>query len=338
MPDPQKLLRRLDELQQRHRPLAFGYAVIRKYGQDSASTWALLIAYYGFASLFPLLLVAMTLTGLIFAHDPSLSHQISNTVFAQIPIIGAQLRSQAGVHALATHSLPGLIIGILGLIWGSQGVASAAQQAMATVWNVPMTDRPGYLSRTLRNFGVLGVLGVNVVVTSSIATFTATLGGHDVGKILLIITTISLNLALYVVGFRFLAPKSIPTRDILPGALVAGIAWSALQQVGGYLVGHELAHASATYGVFGLVLGLITWLALTATATLYAAEINVVHVRKLWPRSLLQPPLTTADRVALIALTKQQRYRPEQLIYVTFSTAATPEDPVEDAKRDRCDR
>jgi len=145
MPDPAKLLHRVDDFQQRHWPLAFVYAVIRKYGQDSASTWALLIAYYGFASLFPLLLVAVTLTGIIFAHNPSLSHRISTTVFSQIPVIGPQLRSKSGVHVLDSHSALGLIIGVLGLLWGAQGVASAAQEAMATVWNVPMTDRPGAL-------------------------------------------------------------------------------------------------------------------------------------------------------------------------------------------------
>jgi YihY family inner membrane protein len=331
MPDPKELLHRVDDFQQRHWPLAFAYAVLRKYGQDSASTWALLIAYYGFASLFPLLLVAVTLTGIVFAHNPSLSHQISTTVFSQIPVIGPQLRSRAGVHALDTHSALGLVIGVIGLLWGAQGVATAAQEAMATVWNVPMTDRPNFIPRTLRNFGILTILGINVLITSSLATFTATLGGHELGKIALIVVTVIINLGLYVIGFRFLAPRSIPTEDLLPGALVAGVAWSALQQLGGYLLGHQLAHASATYGVFGLVLGLITWLGLTATATLYAAEINVVHVRKLWPRSLTQPPLTSADELALTALAKQQQYRPEQEITVTFTKKPTKDpDDVDD--------
>lgn len=319
MPNIEQLMHRLDGFQQRHRPLAFVYAVIRKYGQDSASTWALLIAYYGFASLFPLLLVAITVTGIIFAHDPTLSKHISTTVFAQVPVIGSELRSRAGVHSLSANSPITLIVGVIGTLWGSQGIASSAQGAMATVWNVPMTDRPGFLPRTLRNFGILAILAINVLVTSSIATFTATLGGHEMSKVLLIIATILVNLLLYVAGFRLLAPKTISTKDLLPGALIAGIAWSALEQLGGFLVGHELAHTSATYGVFGLVIGLITWLGLTATVTLYAAEVNVVHVRKLWPRSLVQPPLTEADKRAMVALAKAQRYRPEQEIVVTFT-------------------
>jgi uncharacterized BrkB/YihY/UPF0761 family membrane protein len=63
-----------------------------------------------------------------------------------------------------------------------------------------------------------------------------------------------------------------------------------LQSIGGYLVGHNLKHASQVYGFFALVLGLLSWLYLAAEATLYAAEVNVVRARRLWPRSILQPP------------------------------------------------
>lgn len=318
-----KLLGRVDAFQQRHPPVAIAYAVIKKYGQDSASNWALLIAYYGFASLFPLLLVGITVTGIIFHNDPSLRDRITNTVFAQIPVIGAQLRTKAGIHAITSNSVISFIVGILGLIWGSQGVASTAQQAMATVWNVPMTERPGFIPRTLRNLGLLGVLAGNVLVTSALATFTSSVSGHDVLRALLILATVAVNLGLYVVGFRILTPKKVSTHELLLGALVAGVAWSVLQEAGGYLVGHELVHASATYGVFGLVIGLITWFGLASTVTLYCAELNVTVVRRLWPRALVNPPLTEADKKALESLALSQRYRPEQRISVSFEEKST---------------
>jgi uncharacterized BrkB/YihY/UPF0761 family membrane protein len=49
--------------------------------------------------------------------------------------------------------------------------------------------------------------------------------------------------------------------------------------------------ASATYGTFALVIGLLSWLYLASTVTLLAAELNVVRSRRLWPRSLAPPPL-----------------------------------------------
>jgi uncharacterized BrkB/YihY/UPF0761 family membrane protein len=101
----------------------------------------------------------------------------------------------------------------------------------------------------------------------------------------------AVNIGLFLLAFRVLTPQQIPTRQLVAGALVAGVAWQALQAVGGYLVDHYLRHTSQVYGVFAIVLGLLFWLYLGARLTLYAAEVNVVAARQLWPRSVLQPPL-----------------------------------------------
>jgi hypothetical protein len=66
------------------------------------------------------------------------------------------------------------------------------------------------------------------------------------------------------------------------------------------------------------VIGLLVWISLGAQLTLYCAEINVVRVRGLWPRSLTPPPLTAADRRVLRDATMVERRRPEQHIEVTF--------------------
>ncbi len=106
---------------------------------------------------------------------------------------------------------------------------------------------------------------------------------------------------------------------------MAGVLWVLLQSGGGYLVGHNLKHASQVYGFFAIVLGLLSWLYLAAEATLYAAEVNVVRARRLWPRrSILQPPLTQSDKRALTDLAKQEERRPEESIQVNFTDQAAP--------------
>jgi uncharacterized BrkB/YihY/UPF0761 family membrane protein len=100
------------------------------------------------------------------------------------------------------------------------------------------------------------------------------------------------------------------------------VLFALLQAAGGYLVGHNLKHAQQVYGFFAIVLGLMAWLYLGAEVTLYGAEVNVVRARRLWPRSILQPPLTQADQRALVDLAKQEERRPEQAIHVQF----TPQD------------
>lgn len=99
---------------------------------------------------------------------------------------------------------------------------------------------------------------------------------------------------------------------MIPGAVLGGVGWTILQYVGTLLVGHTLKNASQTYGFFGSILGLISFLYLAAELCVYAAEVNVVRARHLYPRSLAPPPLTAADEEALSAVVKERERRPEQ--------------------------
>lgn len=83
-----------------------------------------------------------------------------------------------------------------------------------------------------------------------------------------------------------------------------------LQSLGNFIVSSQLSKASATYGVFAVVIGLLSWLFIGAQLTVMAAELNVVRVRHLLPRSL-KPPLTEADKRALALQEKKEQRRPE---------------------------
>jgi Virulence factor BrkB len=124
---------------------------------------------------------------------------------------------------------------------------------------------------------------------------------------------------------RILTPRGVQSRDLAPGAVTGGICWTALQVAGAYLIHHYL-HSDSVYGVFATVLGLVAWLYLlvawlylAAEITVYCAEINVVLSRRLWPRSIIQPPLTEADRASLALQALSNQRRKEQQVVVTFT-------------------
>ena len=119
-------------------------------------------------------------------------------------------------------------------------------------------------------------------------------------------------------AFRILTPTQIPWRDMVPGALAGAVGWTVLQYIGGLLVEHALRNTSKEYGAFALVLGLIGFLYLAAEVTVFAAEMNVVRARHLWPRGLVQPPLTTADKVVLASIALEAKRRPEQYVATGF--------------------
>ena len=115
-----------------------------------------------------------------------------------------------------------------------------------------------------------------------------------------------------------LTPKGVPTRNLLAGAITGGILWTVLQVLGTWLV-HRYLHSDSVYGVFADVLGLLAWIYLAIEITVYSAEINVVLARRLWPRALVQPPLTEADRASMALQALQNQRRPEQHVEVTFT-------------------
>ena len=279
---PRDLLRSLDQFQQRHRGLAFPVAVVKKLNDDRGRNLAALLAYYGFLALFPLLLVLTTLLG--FVGNTRLADSVVGTTLQQFPVIGTQIGDNA---AQPLHgSVLALVLGLLGLLYGSLGVTRAAQQAMAQVWNVPEAARPRWLERTWRGLIALAGAGVAVAV-STLLSGLATVAGHSwpmrIGTTLLATGWMVL---VYLGAFRLLTPRESTAREMLPGAIIGGVTYTALLTVGTALVQHRLRRAEALYGQFGFTLGLIGWLYLVAQLTVFAAEVNVVRHRRLWPRSL----------------------------------------------------
>lgn len=317
------LLRRADRQHQQRAWIAFPYAVMKKFGDDQAGNLAALIAYYGFLSLFPLMLVLVTLLGMLLRNNPELQDAIRTSALANFPVIGEEI--SRNVHSLRGSGLA-LGIGLAVALWAGLGVMKVLQTAMNAVWNVPYRHRPNFWLSLLRAMLMLLVLGVITVASAAAASVGAGSESWLLG-IGGIATSVVLNLVLFLLAFRILTTEDVTWGDAFPGALIAALAWTALQAVGGYIVSHQLQGASDTYGTFATVIGLLAWIYLGAQITLFAAEVNVVRKRRLWPRAIVQPPLTEADERALKSYAEQEVRRPEEDVIVRIEeTPMSPND------------
>jgi uncharacterized BrkB/YihY/UPF0761 family membrane protein len=153
----------------------------------------------------------------------------------------------------------------------------------------------------------------------------------DVGlRVTATLLAVSVNTALFIAAFRILTTQEVAIDQIRTGAIVAAIAWQALQELGTYYLAHELKGTSATYGLFGIVLGLLAWIYLAALIVVFCAELNVVRAKHLWPRSLLTPfftdniDLTRADKSAYTSYAQAEQHKDFQTIDVTFPPPSTP--------------
>jgi YihY family inner membrane protein len=306
-------LRKLDRAQQRRPRIAFVAAVIKKFGDDGAGQLAGLIAYYGFLSLFPLLLALVTVLGFVLQGDPDERQKVLEGTLGQFPLISDQIS-----HTGLKGSGVALAIGVAGSLLAGLGITNATQDAFNRIWQVPFKRRPDFLRRRLRGLAMLALLGAMAIVSTFAAGFVGSASHGTAAVVGGVLVAFAVNLALFMSAFKLLTATELGWRKLLPGVVLAAIFWQLLQHLGGFYLDHELKRTGPLYGVFALVLGLMAWLYLGAQLTLFAAEVNVVKARRLWPRSFFADNLLEADERALTASAEVEERVPQEDVHVSF--------------------
>jgi membrane protein len=315
---------RLDAFQRRHPVLGFPLGVIYKFVEDQGPYLAALITYYGFLSLFPLLLLLTSVLGFALQGRPDLQADILNSTLRQFPIIGEQLEQPQGLQG----SVGAIVVGALVALYGALGVAQAVQNAMYATWSVPRNRRPNPIRARLRSLRLIAIAGIAVIVTTVLSGLGSSAGafGADVGSrntAAALGASIVVNLAVFVITFRIFRPAGTRGRDVMPGAIVAAVFWQLLQFFGAVYVGNVVKGSGDTYGVFALVLGLLAWIFLAAVGVVLGSEINVVRARRLYPRALLTPftdnvNLTEADQRVYAHAVSSQLFKGFQTVTVEY--------------------
>ncbi|MGF7239570.1 MAG: YihY/virulence factor BrkB family protein [Frankia sp.] len=320
-------------MQRRFPGAGFPIAVAYKYADDFGGYLSALLTYYAFVSLFPLLLLLTTVLGLVLSGDASLQHRVETSALRQIPIVGSQLGQPRSIGG----GTPGLIIGIAGSLYGGLGVAQAAQYAMNTAWSVPRNNRPNPFKARGRSLLLLATAGLALLGTTVLSALSISNAGTlgTFVKVVLFVASILLNAIVFVFVFKVATTRQLTIREVAPGAITAAVAWQLLQTFGVTYVSHVVKNASATNSVFALVLGLLAFLYLTATAVVVCVEINVVKVDHLHPRALLTPftdnvELTAGDERTYTGQAEAQRSKGFQNIDVSYDAEHTPERTEDD--------
>lgn len=279
---------------------------------------AALVAYYAFFSLFPLLLAATTILGYVAKDSPRLREQLINSALGQIPVIGTQLQSDRGLDGSAVA----LTVGVAGALWAGQGAMLAAQDAMNSIWSVARVDYPTFAAKRLRALFALAVIGGGLVAAVLLANLTNMISNLPlVTTVLLVLTNLGVDMAIFLGAFVTLTTAGPSWKALVPGAIVAGVAYYLLQVVGSYYVTRSVRGAADAYGTFAVVIGLLAWLHLQAQLTMLAAEVNVVIDRRLWPRGLTDREPTAADLEVLRARAASERGRHDQTVDVQFANS-----------------
>ena len=282
---------KVDAYQRSKPPLSFVVGVVKKFGDDRGGKLAALVAYYGFFSLFPAMLALVTVLGFVLEGRDDLRADIADSALGQFPVIGDSIASS--VSSPLTGSPVALVIGIAGALWAGMGAMQAAQDAMNDIWDVRHAELPSFLKKRLRSLMLLGTIGLLLIASAIVPQVIGALSSGVVTDVLVQIAAVVLDVGVFAVAFKVLTvAKDVTWSHVLPGAVVAGVVYAILQIVGRVYITNTVNGAQNTYGTFAIVIGLLSWMFLVAQVTMFAAEINVVRARRLWPRGLTTDALT----------------------------------------------
>lgn len=317
------LPRRLDELQRRRPWLGVPVAVVFKFFDDHGIYLSVLITYYGFLALFPMMMLLTSLLGFVLDGQPELRRQILSTAIGQFPVIGTQI-SQDGFGGSTTA----VVVGGLVAVWAAVRASQATLHMMNICWAVPRHQRPDPIRSPIRAMPLIAIAGLMLVGTTVGTVLTTEAGayGVDLRRVVpYVVVVISFFVAVLVFALGMWVGTSYPLNfsQVLPGALVAAVGWLLLQRFGITYANQIVSRTGDTYGVFAVVLGLLVFIFVAAQLVVFAVEVNVVLVKRLWPRALLGPfttsvPLTEADRRTYREAAVSTQIKDYQDVAVTF--------------------
>jgi membrane protein len=311
-------VRRVDLLQRSHRSLGFPWAVLRKYGDDGGARLAALITYYGFLSLFPLLLLAATAVTELLRSQPALQQEILDRLVSP--------RLRPAVEEALSHLPPSgipLAIGLVSLLFAGTGGVLALYYVLNKVWGVPWRNRFGVVRRYARVLLLLVLLtaGAAVAAGSTIAS-DAILRLPAVERGAAAVVTATTVFAMISITNKMLVCRPLRMRDMWPAGVIGAIAVTAVLTAATTILPALIARAGLIYGSFATVVGMFTLLYFISQTLVLSVEISTVIELRLWPRGLVTAVPTDLDRRALVLEALRQERVAGQRITTTFSDDA----------------
>ena len=291
-----------DRFQRQHGVFGFPYAVIKKYGDDDGGREAALITYYGFLSIFPLLLLGVAILSKVLASDPELRQRL----ITEIVPPKLQPTIEQSLARLPTSTVP-FFAGLFGLLFAGTGVVFSAYQTLNNVAAVPRRVRAGFFPRYMRVFVMLATLLLGALAVGALTVAATALPGvPGLERTVAVLGSALVIFGVLLLGARLLLVRLAPFRALWPGAVMGAVVVALVLNLGAPLLARLVAKAGPVYGSFATVAGIFALLYLVSQALVYSAEVAAVRYAHLWPRALDVNDPAPADFRAYTLLARAQ--------------------------------
>ena len=243
------------------------------YLEHQGNVFAGAVTYYGFLSVFPLLILAYSVLGFVTGDDPVATREVTDTLEQVFPgLVGttddAPINVSRFQHAAQTAS----VVGSATLIYTGLGWMGALRTSLQAVFTLPQSAQPAILPAIMWDLLSLAILGTTLVLSVSLSAVVAavtdrvldalgmdTLPGYGfMFGVLGIVLGIAVSTLLFFMMYRMLPRPELPKRALLEGALLAAVAFEALKLLATKLI--AIALQSPTAAVAGTFVVLLIWI------------------------------------------------------------------------------
>ena len=272
------------------------WAVLKRtavsFYDDQMTQHAAALTYYALMSLFPALLLGISLLGLLGQYPQTYNAVISylRDVVPQdtLTAIDNSLRSAIRHKGSATT---GLVIGVVTALYGTTGVLEAARRALNVAFRVE--SGRSFLHRKLRDiassFVLIGLVVITLVLVFVGGTLADHVFGHNGAHLWNIVRwPLAIVVAMFAFAYVYYVTPDLPERHfrvMTPGAVTAVIVWIAISWGFSQYLSHY-SQINAIYGTFAALIILVFWVWLTNVALLFGAELNSAIERELGGKRL----------------------------------------------------
>ena len=247
---------------------------------NSAIT-AAAIAYFAILSLFPLTLLSISIA--TFYLGPLMDQQL---ILQKLEFIAPALGQLLGknINEIIRARGPVTIVAVVGLIWSASTIFTTLNQTLNEIWG-NKRRRPVWKQRGLAILFILAFVGPALFLASFAGSMIANLRSWlpaqfiPVGDTISFILTILLDVALFMLLYSLLPHGASTWREILPGALGAGLLWELAKKVFLLFISTYLSMSNLVYGSVAAIIAFLTWAYLSGLIFLFGAFLSVSYYR-----------------------------------------------------------
>jgi membrane protein len=251
-------------------------SVIEGYQRDRISDQAAALTYYGIFSLFPLLLLFMSLAGLALQNSEEIQQQILNVVVGLLPE-GQDEMAQIITGVVQAKGIAAGI-GILALLWGALGWFQVIDANVNRIWGVekPRSFVKGKLLALAMVATVGGIAMLSWMATAAVgilAAYTNVIPGSEGiwQAVVSLLSVLTIAVAFHLL-YRYTPQRDIAFGDVWPAALLMAIAWEIVRRTFAFYL--TQTNMISGYGPIGAVMALLFWIFVASTILLVGAELT----------------------------------------------------------------